>query len=115
MNKVRVYTMEYVPFVMGGSVYQPICTEVESAGEYDLGKGFTGYLIVAPNGRTFIAEKESGAFIGGTIDGVRNDITSCDDIQFMQKQVSDAVKYVKQARMVSPSEFWRKLKAVKAR
>ena len=108
---VRVWTLEYVPFVMGGDVRRPVSTDVEHHGEYDLGKGFKGHLVYAPDGTTHVAESRSGAFIGPSIQDVRLDITNCDDISLMEKQVTDAIKQSKQGgRKVTAKEFWRLLK-----
>jgi hypothetical protein len=107
---VRVWTLEYVPFVMGGNVWQPITTDVEHHGEYDLGKGYKGHLIYAPSGKTYVAESRSGAFIGPSIHDVRLDITNCDNKSLMEKQVTDAIKRSKPARHVTAKEFWRLLK-----
>ena len=109
---VRVWTLEYVPFIMGGAVHQPVATEVEPQGEYDLGKGFKGYLIVAPNGKTFVAEKTTGAFVGPTVEAVRKDIADCKDIELMEKQVVEAREKVKFSRIIPTKEFWKLLKAI---
>ncbi len=113
--KVRVWTLEYVPFVMGGSVRQPIRADVEHCGEYDLGRGFKGHLIYAPSGKTYVAESRSGAFVGPTIHAVREDITNCEDINVMEKQVTDAIEKSKQhgGRKVTAKEFWKLLKQEK--
>ena len=107
---VRVYTLEYVPFVMGGNVWQPISTSVGHHGKYDLGKGFQGYLIYAPSGRTYVAESRSGALIGPSIFDVRLDITNCDNTNVMENQVMDAIEQSKTARKITKKEFWRLLK-----
>jgi hypothetical protein len=107
---VRVWTLEYVPFVMGGNVWQPVSTDVEHHGEYNLGKGYKGHLIYAPSGRTYVAESRSGAFVGPSIQDVRQDIADCEDISLMEKQVTDAIEKSKQARRIKAKEFWRLLK-----
>ena len=105
---MKVWTLEYVPFVMGGSVWQPIYCDIEIQGTYDLGKGYKGHLVVAPNGKTFVAESETGAFVGPTIDAVRKDIKKATK-KVMKQQIEDAKVQVKNAKEVKPEEFWRKL------
>ena len=108
-RKVRVYTLRYEPFILGGSVWQPVSANVEWHGEYDLGKGFRGYLIVSPNGKTFVAESESGAFVGPSIQQVREDIAESENLDLMKKQVEDAKKQSKQAKEIPAEEFWKLL------
>ena len=111
---MKVFTLEYVPFVMGGSVWQPMACEVEADGPHDIGHGFEGYIVTAPNGKTFIAEAISGAFVGPDLETVRNDIR-IGEKETMQKQVYDALAMSEKARMAEPDEFWRKLKCNKKR
>ena len=106
---MKVFTMEYVPFVMGGNVWQPMCCEVEADGPHDLGDGYKGYVITAPNGKTFIAEETSGAFVGPDLKAVREDIETGDK-SIMADQVADAVIQMKKAKERSQDHFWRKLK-----
>lgn len=104
----------------GRPEYYPMMTIVETEGPYDLGKGFRGYLVTAPNGKTFVAEATTGAFIQDTIKAAQADIKACTDKRFMQKQVvDDAAKLLANARkpgaanaleIISPEEFWAKLK-----
>jgi hypothetical protein len=97
--------------VMGGPVWQPVSTDVEHHGEYELGKGYKGHLIYAPSGATYVAESRSGAFVGPTIPIVRQDIKDCEDISLMEKQVTDAIEKSKQGgRKVKAKEFWNLLK-----
>ena len=107
--KVKVYTLEYCPFVMGGEVWQPMATEVEADGPHDIGKGFEAYVVTAPNGKTFVAEKESGAFIGPDLKTVSGDI-KIGELKSMKKQVEDAKLQMAKAKTVTNEYFWKKLK-----
>ena len=108
---VRVWTLKYEPFIMGGSVYQPVAAEVEHQGEHNLGQGFTGYLVKSPiTGKTYVAESTSGAFVGPTVQQVRLDILSCDDISVMKRQVEKAKDQAKGANVIPADEFWKLLK-----
>jgi len=109
MKQIKVFTLEYVPFVMGGNVWQPMATTVKADGPHDIGNGYKAYVVTAPNGKTFIAESTSGAFVGPDLETVKTDI-QLGDPDIMKKQVKNAVVQSKQAREVDQDEFWRKLK-----
>jgi len=109
---MKVFTMDYVPFVMGGKVWQPMCCEVEADGPHDLGDGYQGFVVTAPNGTTFIAEATSGAFVGPDLKAVKKDIKTGDK-SIMAEQVASAVTEMKMAKDVEPDYFWQKLKCLK--
>ena len=109
---MKVFTLEYVPFVMGGKTWQPMCCEVEADGPHDLGDGYQGFIVTAPNGQTFIAEAMSGAFVGPDLKAVKKDIETGDK-ELMVKQVAEACIQMKKAKDVKPDYFWRKLKCLK--
>jgi F420-0:gamma-glutamyl ligase-like protein len=112
--KVKVWTMGYFPFTVGGNVWQPIKAEVEATGPHELGKGFKGYLCTSPSGRTKVAEASTGAIVGDTLIDVMKDIADCDDIEFMNKQVRDATREMKQGHDLTTEDFWNRLeKAIK--
>ena len=111
LKDVDVWTAAYTPFIMGGDVNAPILTTVPAAGPFDLGRGFKGYLVTAPSGKTFVAEATTGAFVGPTIESVKKDIAKCTDIMLMKMQVSEAAELKKKARRVAPERFWTGLKA----
>lgn len=107
---MKVWTMRYTPFVMGGSVWQPVACEIKEAqGPYDLGRGYQGYLVVAPNGTTFVAEAKTGAFVGPSIQDVKEDIETGDP-KLMEEQVIKAALDYKRAEVIPEEEFWRLLK-----
>jgi len=106
---MKVFTLGYFPFVMGGDVWQPICIDVEVDGPHDIGNGYQGYVVTAPNGKTFVAEATSGAFVGPDLKTVKEDI-SLGEKKMMAKQVADAVEQSKKAKELTPDEFWGMLK-----
>jgi hypothetical protein len=109
LKKRLVWTMGYRPFVMGGSVHYPMGTRVPCSGPFDLGRGYSGYLATAPNGRTFVAEATTGALVGPTIEAVRKDIETGDP-KLMVAQVAKATETVKKVEETTPKEFWAALK-----
>lgn len=109
-EKVKVFTRDYRPFILGGDVHQPMAAEIAASGPYALGKGFSGYLIKSPKGKTFIAEATTGALVGPTLEEVRADIKAGKK-SVMTKQVEQARELAARARTVSANEFWERLKA----
>jgi hypothetical protein len=108
-QKIKVYTIGYFPFIMGGNVHQPISCEVEAKGPFELGDGYKGYLVQHPNGDTYVAEESSGGFVGPNLKLVRKDIKEGDK-SIMAKQVVDAVLDSLTARIMPANEFWEMLK-----
>ena len=108
MKKVRVWTKNYRPFILGGDVNAPIMFDVEILGYYGLGRGYSGYLFESPSGKTFVAESETGAIVGTTLHGVRVDIAGGDD-EVMRKQIAQGKQDVKSAYLGTEDEFWKKL------
>jgi glycine/D-amino acid oxidase-like deaminating enzyme len=104
-TKITIWTYGHRPFVMGGAVDYPMGTEVEADGPHDLGKGYTGYLVTAPNGKTFVAESETGAIVGADLDFVRNDIKESDP-EVVKKQIAHAREELKRLERVTPEQFW---------
>lgn len=105
---MKVYTMRKLsPFTLGGNLNKwfPVACEVEAQGPFDTGRGFVGYLVIAPNGKTFVAEGQFGAFVGSTIEEVRKDIETGDPA-IMDKQVEDACKVAETAEIIPAAEFW---------
>jgi hypothetical protein len=83
--------------------------EVEAPEKVKLGKGYSGYLIIAPNGETFVAESITGAFVGPTVEEVINDIKVAER-KVMKKQIEMAKEQVKNAELISEDKFWETLK-----
>lgn len=89
-----------------------MATLVEADGPHELGSGYNGFVITAPNGKTFIAEAESGAFIGPDLKTVKEDV-SIGDSKIMKRQISDAKIQSANAMMIDPDKFWKLLKCMK--
>lgn len=107
--KIKVWTEAYRPFVMGGRVRYPVMAEVEATGPHALGKGYFGYLITAPDGSTLVAESETGALVGPTLEEVKADIKSATK-QIMKEQIEHARERVKIAEQTSADNFWKMLR-----
>jgi len=110
--EIKIYTLRYTPFIMGGNVWQPVGTLVEADGPHNLGAGYNGFVITAPNGETRIAEAESGAFVGPDLKTVKEDIR-VGEPELMKRQVADAKIQSAQAKMIDPDEFWKLYQSAK--
>jgi len=102
---MKIWTEAYRPFMMGGDVNAPISTEVEVGEPVDLDHGIQVYIVAAPNGRTYVAESITGAFVGMSIDEVKQHIAEGDP-EVIWKQIEDAKERVKKARPLDPEQFW---------
>ena len=107
---MEIYTATYNPFIMGGDVHQFIKTEVPVGEPQDLGKGYSAYLVTAPNGTAYIVEARTGALLGTDLSQVLEDVAQA-DTAIMEDQLSKSKLDFEKARLIQPAEFWRKLKA----
>ncbi len=71
---MKIYTRGNRPFVMGGKVHYFLGTDVEASEPFDVGRGVSCRLVVAPNGDTFCVEAETGAIVGATPGDVKSDM-----------------------------------------
>lgn len=104
-----IWTWGYRPFIMGGDVNYVLACKVPCTGPFKVGRGYEVYVATAPNGTTFVAEAQSGAIVGGSLEQVREDIRTGDP-KMMQKQVTEALESAKKAEIKSPDFFWGALK-----
>lgn len=111
-KQLVVWTKAYRPFLMGGDVHQPVGIEVTVYNPVSLGRGYKGHLITAPNGRTFVAEATTGAFVGPTFEAVKQDIKTGDP-KLMKQQMKDAAAMRVKVDVITPAEFWSMLKCGK--
>ena len=86
-------------------MYRPVCCEVEAESLHELGDGYKGYLIKAPNGKTFVAEEETGALVGSTVARVKKDIKTGDK-KLMKEQIETSREDSKRAEEVTTREWW---------
>ena len=103
---MEIYCRGYRPFIMGGNVRYTVKCEVEADGPHDLGKGFTGYIVTTPDGRTLVAETTSGGTVGPSLESVRADIAE-GDVRIMSEQIQLSQKEAMGATKVTPEEFWK--------
>lgn len=107
---MEIYTASYNPFILGGDVNQFIKTDVPVGEPQNLGKGYSAYLVTAPNGTAYIAEATTGALLGTDFGQVMEDIAQGNPTT-MDDQLSKSKLDVEKARLIQPDGFWRKLKA----
>ena len=106
MTRIRIWTEAYRPFTMGGDVRRPVATEVVASGLLNLGGGYKGYVVKAPNGETRVVEATSGAIVGLTLAEVMDDIREASP-EVMRTQIANARERAKKADTVDEAEFWR--------
>jgi hypothetical protein len=104
---IRVWTLGYQPFRLGGSLWNPMTTILEADGPHDLGKDHYGYVVTAPTGETKIAEASTGAIVGDTLDQVRADLAEADP-EVVSRQMQNA-RSASNHFDVEPDEFWRRI------
>lgn len=109
-KEIRIWTRAYQPMRMGGDVHAPVATTVEALGPFDLGRGLEGYLATDPQGRTAVAEAETGALIGPTIEAVAEDVSTADP-KIVDDQMAWARNMAARAEDVPPEEFWSRRKS----
>lgn len=102
---MKIYTRGNRPFVMGGKVHYFLGTDVEASEPFDVGRGVSCRLVVAPNGDTFCVEAETGAIVGATPGDVKSDMAETDD-ETVQQQLARARIDAASAEMVTPQKFW---------
>ena len=103
--EIKIWIPAYRPFIFGGNVNAPIECLVIAFGPFDIGKGLKAHVVIAPSGKTFVAESETGAIVGSSIQDVRKDVSEGDD-QVIRDQIEWARQVVKDAVYVTAAEFW---------
>lgn len=107
---IRVWTKAYRPFILGGDVHTPIATEVESGEPYQLEHGIVVYLVKNPlTGQTHVVESHTGAFVGTSLEQVRDDVATADE-KVMKDQLKEAEKLAQKAENMPPERFWKMFK-----
>jgi len=103
----RVYSTAYCPFAITG-VHRAVAADVECTGPYDIGHGYQGWLVNAPNGQTRVAEAETGGFIADSISAARRDVAAGDPAE-QAVIIEKGHVAAKSAKLVDTDEFWKVL------
>lgn len=101
--KIKIWTRGYNPFSLGG-VHAPVSCYTNGT-PTQLARGFRGYIVKSPKGKTFIVEAESGGIVGDDLEEVRKDIKR-GDLKEMREQVKKAKAQLKSAVLVGEEKFW---------
>jgi len=102
--KKLVWTEAYMPFRFGPP-HGLIGTEVEVGDPVSVGADVEVYVVPSPGGVIHIAEASSGAFVGTSLDQVKDDIKTGDP-KLMKKQMREALELIPTVRVLSNDEFW---------
>lgn len=99
-----IWTRGYSPFIMGGDVNAPVGCDMECT-PVKLGRGFNGLTVDTPKGNLIVAEMETGAIVGNSLEQVKEDIQH-GNMDIMLQQIQDAKLLLPKARHISAEEFW---------
>ena len=100
-----VWMMKYNPFSPRGPPTRPVKSELPTRGPFDIGLGYTAYLIDTPSGDTLVAETQSGGVIGPDLKTVRDDV-SAGDPSLMAQQVAEAARAKQGAQAMKPEQIF---------
>lgn len=105
---IRVWTRTRIGSIwsLGGTPsIKLIAAELEVEGPYDLGKGYSGFIATSPKGETFIVERSTGGFVGGSLEEVRADVKKASR-EVLAKQMEEQLKVAATATLLKPKAFW---------
>lgn len=102
---VVAWIPRYMPFIMGGDVHKPACAELEVAEETPVGRSYTVFRVVAPNGTDFYVEALSGAILGSDLQMIKDDIEQGDQ-EYMERQIATSIQQRNKAQQLEPELFW---------
>jgi hypothetical protein len=109
-TQITIWSEAYRPFIMGGNVHAPLKTSVPATELVDLGKGYKGYIVTSPRGKTFVIESITGGIVGDSLEVVRKDVEQADET-VVKEQINAGLKRFKECEAVSPAQFWNALRA----
>lgn len=109
-----IYTRSYNAFRMGGDPHGFIKTKVEVGDPVELSGGIKVHEICSPDGSTYIAEAQSGAIVGHSLDAVRADLAEADPA-IVAAQLAEAQESVAKAEVLSNTDFWSKMARARRR
>ncbi len=111
---MRIFTLGYFPFTMGGTIWRPISIEAEPLSSHTQ-DGVTLCVFRNPiSGKFHVAEELSGGMVGhgtsesGALASTLQDLADADK-KIVKEQIQDAIKQSQEAKELVPEEFWRRL------
>lgn len=107
MKRIKVWTFQEINF-RGLPSRAPVCVHVEADGPFDIGNGWSAYVVTAPNGQILIAEAKTGALVGGSLDEVRADMAKADP-EVLSEQEAMIREHGPKASEIALDEWWLKL------
>lgn len=105
MDKIKIWTLYYSPFVMGGDVNQPIATEVVPTERHQIKQNLHVYVVKSPTGKTHVVDGITGGMIATSMEELWGLIEGCTEEQLVTQCKSQQSK-ADSAKMLTPSEFW---------
>ena len=110
-HTMRVFTKVRVGSIwsLGGTPQTKlIATQLEVEGPYDLGKGYSGFIAKSPKGETFVVDRSTGGFVGGSLEAVRKDVKQA-RANVLKKQMAQQMEIAATATLYKPWNFWKYL------
>jgi hypothetical protein len=104
---MKAWTYFADPLTVGGYINKAKGFKFEGKEKVVLGKGYFGYVLQSPKGKTIIVESQSGAIIGNDLNIVKSDIQQGDS-DIMKKQVEQAIKET--ITLITEQQFWSRYK-----
>jgi hypothetical protein len=107
-HAIRVWTRATVGsrWSLGGTPkVKLIATELEVEGPYSLGKGYSGFIAKSPKGETYVVERTTGGFVGGSLAEVKKDVKVAKS-EMLAKQMADEMENAAKAILMKPETFW---------
>jgi len=107
-HTMRVWTKTKVGSIwsLGGTPQvKLIAAQLEVEGPYDLGKGYSGFIATSPGGETFVVERTTGGFVGGSLEEVRKDVKKA-HAAVLKKQMAKQMEVAATATLYKPKTFW---------
>jgi hypothetical protein len=107
MQRIKIWTFQEINF-RGLPASAPVCVHVEADGPFDIGNGWSAYVVTAPNAQIFVAEALTGALVGGSLEEVRADMAKANPI-ILAEQEAMVREQAPKASEITLDEWWSKL------
>jgi len=102
----KIWTLDYMPFRMGGNVEQPIFTIVPVIERRKI-KGFDFFAFKTPKGTTIICEGQTGGIIAGSFNELVDNIKGVPK-KVLQEQIDGAKHLAARSFERTNEEFFQK-------
>jgi len=104
---MRIGTRRYQPFIMGGSCWNEMATEIDVTDlpRHAVGHGFDVIEVSRPDGSIIYVEPVSGGLVGTVLEEICADMQDTTP-EFVEKQQAEMRAVGQKAELVSNAAFW---------